>query len=353
MTENLKPWYAIAIPHEDIRKGRLAESVFAANLWAVVQGTAPEVYLNPEEFYRKTYMTTGLATVLSRVAGALCGDGDSGDRIISLQTAFGGGKTHILIALWHLAKHAARLAKSPHAAELRRILGDRFPEKVKGVAVFTNESCDATQGRKTPEGVHTRTLWGELALQLGGKALYEMVEANDRAQRVPQGIFADVLRKASPCLILLDELADYCVGAAAVPVGDTTLADQTISFIQQLTEAVAQVPGAVVVATLPASKYEVAQSEKGQEAFVTLEKRFQRLGADIKPVADEEIYAVVRARLFESIAPENEPDYPRRVAQAYQAMYAAHAGEVPNEAAKTTYREQMERAYPFLSLIHI
>jgi hypothetical protein len=87
----------------------------------------------------------------------------------------------------------------------------------------------------------------------------------------------------------LDELADYCVGAAAVPVGDTSLADQTVSFIQQLTESVQQVPGAVVVATLPASKYEVAQSEKGQEAFVTLEKRFQRLGTDVKPVADEEI----------------------------------------------------------------
>jgi len=351
MPNNLKPWYAIATPHEDIRKGRLAESVFAANIWSVVQGTAPEVYLDPEEFYRKTYMTAGLATVLGRVAGAIHGDADSGDRIISLQTAFGGGKTHILIALWHLAKHAARLKKSPHAAELRRVLGERFPENVKGVAVFTNESCDVTQGRKTPEGVHTRTLWGELALQLGGKALYKRVEANDRAQRVPQGIFAEVLREASPCLILLDELADYCVGAAAVPVGDTTLADQTISFIQQLTEAVAQVPGAVVVATLPASKYEVAQSEKGQEAFVTLEKRFQRLGADVKPVADDEIYAVVRARLFESVTPEGNSDYPRRVAETYQAMYASHAGEVPNEAAKNTYRDQIERAYPFHPLL--
>lgn len=85
------------------------------------------------------------------------------------------------------------------------------------------------------------------------------MRANDETQRVHQGIFVDVLREATPCLILLDELADYCVGAAAVPVGDTSLADQTISFVQQLTEAVQQVPGVVVVATLPASKYEVAQ----------------------------------------------------------------------------------------------
>jgi hypothetical protein len=347
----LKPWYAVATPHEDIRKGRLAEAVFAANLWAVVQKTAPEVYLDPEEFYRKTYMTVGLSTALKRVAAALHGKGESGDRIISLQTAFGGGKTHVLVALWHLAKHATKLKKSPHAEDLRKVLGKRFPEKVQGVAVFTNETCDATQGRKAPEGIHTRTLWGELALQLGGKKLYEMVRANDESQRVPQGIFADVLREAAPCLMLLDELADYCVGAAAVSVGDTTLADQTISFIQQLTEAVQQVPGAVVVATLPASKFEVAQSEKGQEAFITLEKRFHRLGADVKPVADDEIYDVVRARLFESITPPDEEDYPTKVAKVYQGLYATHAGEVPNEASKNTYREQIERAYPFHPLL--
>jgi len=351
MSATLKPWYAIVTPHEDIREGRLAEAVFAANVWAVVQGTAPEIYLDSEEFFRKTYLTNGLSTVLNRVAGALRHDSETGDRIISLQTAFGGGKTHTLVALWHLAKHADRLKGSPHAEGLRKAVGGRLPEKIKGVAVFTNQTCDATQGRRTSEDVHSRTLWGELAFQLGGKKLYERVRANDENQRVPQGIFADILRSASPCMILLDELADYCVGAAAVSVGDTSLADQTISFIQQLTEAVQQVPGAVVVATLPASKFEVAQSEKGQEVFATLEKRFQRLGADIRPVADEEIYEVVRARLFESITAENEPDYPRKAAQVYQGMYANHRGEVPSEAAKNTYREQLQRAYPFHPLL--
>src|SRR4030042_4768919 len=346
----LKPGYAVATPHEDIRAGRLEEAVFAANIWAVIQGSAPDVYLDPEEFFRKTYMTVGLGTVLSRVSGALSG-GESGDRIISLQTAFGGGKTHTLVALWHLAKHAGRLSKSAACSDLRRVMGNRFPDKVRGVAVFTNATCDVTQGRKTQEGIHTHTLWGELAVQLGGKALYEKVRANDETQRVPQGLFVEVLKAAAPCLILLDELADYCVGAAAVPVGDTTLADQTISFIQQLEEAVAQVPGSAIVATLPASKYEVAQSEKGQEAFMTLEKRFQRLGADVKPVADDEIYGGVRARLFETIAPKDDPEYPKKVAQAYQGMYAAHSGEVPSEASKNTYREQIERAYPFHPLV--
>ncbi len=209
MTEALKPWYAAATPHEDIREGRLAEAVFAANLWAVVQGTAPKVYLDPEEFFRKTYLTTGLCTVLRRVAQALSGGGESGDRIISLQTAFGGGKTHTLVALWHLAKHVHRLKDSPYAADLREAIGGQLPENVKGVAVFTNQTCDVTQGRQVEDGVHLRTLWGELAYQLGGNALYERVRPNDESQRVPQGIFADILRMAAPCLILLDELADY------------------------------------------------------------------------------------------------------------------------------------------------
>ncbi len=347
MNKSLKPWYASATPHEDIREGRLDEAIFAANVWAVEQGNAPEVYLEPEEFFRKTHMTSGLAMVLSHVTRTLSGSKDAGDRIISLQTAFGGGKTHTLVALWHLARHADVVRTSPTCEKVRHVLGGEVPADVKALAVFTNRTCDATQGRTTPDGIHTRTLWGELAAQLGGQELYEKVRANDEAQRTTQGLFADVLRAAAPCLILLDELADYCVGAAAVPVQDSTLADQTISFIQELTEAVQEVPGAVVVATLPASKMEVANSEKGQEAFVTLEKRFYRLGADVKPVADEEIYEVVRTRLFESITVPDEPGYPKKVAAAYRAMYLAHNREVPSEVCKASYGEDIERAYPF------
>lgn len=347
MRQTLKPWYAIATPHKDIREGRFAEAVFAANLWAVVQGTAPDIYLDAEEFFDKTYLTTGLSKVLNRVAGALSGVGDTGDRIISLQTVFGGGKTHTLVALWHLVKHTDRLNSSLHASDLQKAVGVRLPEKTTNIAVFTNQTCDATQGRITPDGIHLHTLWGELAYQLGGKELYERVRANDENKGSPQGIFAEILRAAAPCLILLDELADYCVGASAVPVGHTNLADQTISFIQELTESAEQVPSAVVVATLPASKLEVAQSEKGQEAFAALERRFQRLGADVKPVADDEIYEVARARLFESITPEVESDYPQKIAKAYQDMYATHSGEVPSETTKHTYRQQIERAYPF------
>ncbi|HVA49575.1 MAG TPA: DUF499 domain-containing protein [Pirellulales bacterium] len=340
----LPPWHTIALPHSDIREGRLDEAVFAANIWAVRQNDAPSTYLDPEQFFAKTFLTAGLKRVLTKVGRALSGASDAGDRIISLQTAFGGGKTHAQVALWHLARHPDVLLRSADCAELRQALGNVIPGKPCNVAVFTNHSCDATQGRQTPEGVHTRTLWGELAVQLGGVELYKLIEPNDQARAVPQGLFAEVLRKAAPCLILLDELADYCVGAMTVAAGAGTLADQTISFVQQLTEATALVPGAAVVATLPASQMQVAGSEKGQEILPRLELRFGRMSADMKPVADDEINQVVRRRLFEKLGDEAVH---ARVADEYLTLYRAHKNEVPPEAARETYRERMIAAYPF------
>src|ERR1017187_8964821 len=164
MISELKPWFDIAKPHEDICKGRLSEAVFAANIWAVAQKTAPEIYLDPEAFFSKTYITGGLKNVMKRVGASLSGEAEAGDRIFSLQTSFGGGKTHTLVALWHIAKHADKIRKSADCAAVREVMGDSFPSKVKGVAVFKKQTGDATQGRQPPEGVRTRTLWGDLAL---------------------------------------------------------------------------------------------------------------------------------------------------------------------------------------------
>lgn len=344
MPETLSPWYAIATPHEDIQKGRLSEAVFAANLWEVTQNTAPDIYCDAEAFFAKTYLTHGLTSILSKVSRAISGGAEAGDRIISLQTSFGGGKTHVLVALWHLARNSEILRSSSQCADLRRALKDEIPQRVRSIAVFTNQTCDATQGRQTPEGIRTRTLWGELAYQLGGVELYRDIEANDQARTCPQGLFESILRKSSPCLILLDELADYCVGAAGVQVGAGTLADQTISFAQQLCQAVSNVPGAALVATLPASHLEVASSERGQEILAALENRFGRMAADARPVADEEIYQVVRRRLFETIG---DPTEIEKVAGAYARMYQQHPNEVPQEATRADYKQSIINSYPF------
>jgi hypothetical protein len=344
MPTALPQWFSVARPHSDIREGRLDESVFAANIWAVRQNDAPTTYVDPAQFFAKTYLTGGLVKVLKKAGKALCGSAEAGDRIISLQTAFGGGKTHTQVALFHLARHPDVLRSSPACREVREVLGDLIPKRPCNLAVFTHQTCDSTQGRRTPEGVHTRTIWGELALQLGGVELYRLIEANDQGRAVPQGLFVQVLRQAAPCLILLDELADYCVGAMATEVGQGTLADQTISFVQQLTESAAQVPGAVIVATLPASHLEVASSDKGQEILSRLEKRFGRMSADLKPVADDEINEVVRRRLFEELG---DPAVHAQVADTFMKLYQSHKNEVPQEATKAAYRDQILAAYPF------
>ncbi len=347
MTNTLKPWYEVAIPHEDIRASRFDEAIFAANIWSVVTGSAPKIYIDPEEFFKKTYMTDGLKAIMERVSKSLSGGSDSGDRIVSLQTSFGGGKTHTLVALWHLVKngHLLKNVNDPKHNINDEVLS-RIPEGAN-VAVFTNATCDTKQGRNVGKGITTHTLWGELAFQLGGEAAYNKIKDNDETKTAPLGIFTEVLKEAGPSLILLDEIADYCSVATGEFVGDATLADQTISFIQQLTEAVQQVPHVALIATLPASKFEVAQSQQGQEVFTTLEKRFHRLGADIKPVAENEIYEIIRARLFESIGNSQEIGYPKIIADAYFDFYLEHKNDVPSEATKEIYKELIRKAYPF------
>ena len=341
---SIKPWHAIAVPHIDIREGRLDEAIFAANLWQVVLNKAPAIYLDPSTFFEKTYLTEGLRRLLGRVEAGLQGAADAGDRILSLQTAFGGGKTHALVALWHLAKTGSELENMGLANEVWRMasVGDRSGCPI---AVFTNQTCDPVQGRTVENGtIELKTLWGEIAYQLGGKNAYELVRPNDETRTAPKGIFAKVLEKVGPCVILIDELADYCCVATGVEVGGGTLADQTISFIQELSEAVQSVPNAVLVATLPASAMEVANSQIGENILNSLQKRMGRMGADMKPVGDNEIYEVIRKRLFDTVGSEDEI---RKTVDEYIAMYRSHLNEVPSDAMNEEYRTRMMRAYPF------
>lgn len=339
----IKPWYQVAQPHRDIREGRLDESVFAANLWQVREGNAPEVYTDAKKFCDMTFMTEGLKALLRRVEQGIERNGDAGDRIVSLQTGFGGGKTHALVALWHLGRQGSMLANMlPYA--VREAIGFGGMRKPVPVAIFTNQSCDPQQGRDVGDGITVRTIWGDLAYQLGGKRLYDLVRPNDETRTTPKGLFGKVLAEAAPALILIDELADYCSAAAGVTVGSSTLDDQTISFVQELTEAVQQTPGIVLVATLPASPLEIANSEKGAHILTSLEKRMGRMGADVKPVSDDEIIEVIRRRLFEEVGTEAEQ---KKTVDAFLQLYQQHLDEVPPESLKADYETLMLRAYPF------
>ena len=339
----LPAWFTNAIPHYDVRNGNLDESVFAANLAEVALGFGQEIYCNSAAFFEKTYVTAGMRVIANRVVRALNGE-DTDNRVVSLQTGFGGGKTHTLILLYHIAKAGNALLSSPHT---RAILSENLIPDFSDarVAVFTNNTTDVLQGRDIGEGIVIQTLWGELAWQLGGLAGYEKIRENDKQRIAPTAHLIKLLfAEAAPCLILLDELADYCVKASGIAVGNGTLADQTIAFIQTLTEVTASVPRCVLIATLPASASEVAASNIGQDILTALQRRIARVGTDIKPVEDEEIFEVVRRRLFEEIRDESAIE---QVLARYKSTYQNRRSDLPDYAARLAYIDKMRKSYPF------
>ncbi|MEP0714232.1 MAG: DUF499 domain-containing protein [Algoriphagus sp.] len=339
----LIPWFRVVTPHMDIKQGRLDESVFAANLAEVALGNGREIYSNPGVFFSKTFFTAGLKNVAKTVLKGLNGKEDAENRVISLQTGFGGGKTHTLISLYHLSKWGKNAINSNYTKELLSYTG--APEfDSANIAVFTNTTNDAANGRLAEEGIHIQTIWGELAYQLGGKAAYEIIRKNDEGLIAPAGLFKQVLEQCKPALILIDELADYCVKASARKAGNSSLADQTISFMQELTEAVSGTNNCVAVITLPASVQEVGNTPEAQAILSSLQKRVSRVGADTQPVADEEIYEVIRRRLFEDIGDDKTIE---SIADQYMTMYQEFWSELPANANKSEYKQKILKSYPF------
>jgi hypothetical protein len=339
----LPSWFNNAIPHYDIRNGTLDESVFAANLGEVAMGVGQEVYSNRITFFEKTYITSGLRIIANRVIQALNGE-DTDNRVISLQTGFGGGKTHTLISLYHIAKAGEGLLASLYT---KNILAESvIPQYTDAkVAVFTNSTTDVLQGRRIDDKTTIYTLWGELAYQLGGLSGYEKIKDNDIKRVAPTGtLIKSIFANVTPCLILIDELADYCVKASGVDVGAGNLSNQTITFIQTLTEVVSSIPKCVMIATLPASANEVAASSIGQEILSALQSRIVRVGTEIKPVEDEEIFEVVRRRLFEEIK-----DYSliEQVLARYKSTYHNRRSDLPDYADRIEYINKIRKSYPF------
>ena len=341
--DSLRPWFQNCMPHYDIRTGNLDETAFAANLNEVAMGYGTEEYANPSIFFMKTYVTAGLRDLVGRVVRALNGEA-TGNRIISLQTGFGGGKTHSLISLYHVVREGANIATLPSCAGiLSNGVVPTFTDAK--IVVFTQNTNDVVQGRQTPDGLTLHTLWGEIAYQLGGKKAYESIRPNDEQRIAPSSqLMKPILSAAGTSLILIDELADYCSRADGVKVGQGTLYDQTNSFVQTLTETVAEVPSCVLIVTLPASALEVSGSAKGQTILSTLANRLSRYATSVKPVEDDEVYEVVRKRLFESI---NEPRVIDLVTRRYKRMIHDRISDLPQHSDSVAYAERIKKAYPF------
>ena len=304
----LKAWRQVVTPHEDIRRGRFDASVFAADLGEVVAGRGAVDYRDPAVFFNKTYLTAGLSDLLTGVMRRLASH-KGGEPVVQMQTPFGGGKTHTLLAIYHLLNDPNKVAglepikKLVAEAELKTVPNARIACLV-GTAM--NVASD-------------RTMWGEMAYQLGGESLYKLVEKEDKAKTAPgSNLLGDLLEKAGPCAILMDEILVYLVNAEKIKEGDWSLRGSTLTFMQQLTIAVANCPHAVMVATLTSQASEWLDTEGAERAYQSLEKVIGRVEKVKLPVEGMEIYEVIRRRLFEDLGDHAEH---ARTVEAYCGKY--------------------------------
>lgn len=332
----LKAWRQVVTPHADIRQGKFDSSVFAANLGEVLAGRGAVDYRDAKTFFSKTFLTNGLTQLLIDVMRRLSAVGKS-EPVIQLQTAFGGGKTHTLLTLYHLLKKPNEVGKLP---EIQQIVSNAG---IKGIPT-ANVACIVGTAL---DAVSERTFWGEMAFQLdGGKEgkLYGMIAENDRRKTSPgTNKLGELLKASGPTLILMDEILVYLVKAGGVQVGESSLRGNTLVFLQELTEAVANCPNACLVATLTSQLAEF-MDEGAERAYESLEKVLGRIEKVRQTVEGTEIYEVIRRRLFENLG--DEADH-RAAAEAYWETYRKLGEDVPSACREIGYREDIVKAYPF------
>ena len=335
----VKPWREVAVPHEDVLKGTFQQSEFAADLSRVRAGNATPEYQDPVLFFQRTFITEGMRLLLDSVVKRLAGKG--GDPVIQLQTAFGGGKTHTMLAVYHLA------SAKVDPKELLDVAPILAAAKVAGLPHANIVVLDGNQLSpnmpKVRDGVSVRTIWGELAWQLGGKAAYEQVRGADESGTSPgKDVLEQLLKQYAPVAILVDELVRY---VAQFEDGKSLAGgtfDSNLSFIQALTEGLKGVPNAIMLASLPESDRE-AGSQRGAKALQSLSHYFARVQALWKPVSTEEAFEIVRRRLFGSVRDAKNAE---ATCRAFADYYAANASEFPQETQEAHYFDRMQRAYP-------
>lgn len=335
----MKPWREITVPHKDVLEGTFQQSEFAADITAVHTGKASREYQDAVAFFDRTFITEGMRLLLTQVAQRLAGKG--GEPVIQLQTAFGGGKTHTMLAVYHLANRKCSLSELSGIPEIIERAGLMDVAQAR-VAVIDGTAHAPGQPWKHGKQ-QINTLWGELAWQLGGGDGFALVKDSDAAGTSPgKDVLRELLSAYAPCVVLIDELVAYI---RQFPEGQKLSGgtyDSNLSFIQALTEATKLVPNAIVLASLPESDVE-AGSQRGIAALRALEKTFGRVQALWKPVATEEAFEIVRRRLFEPVRDSNVRD---AVCRAFADTYVEEGAKLPTETQERRYYERLAQAYP-------
>ena len=336
---SLKPWREVIVPHPDVLNGTFQQSEFAADLTAVRTGRATPEYGDAQAFYERTFITEGMGKLLTQVAQRLNGKG--GEPVIQLQTSFGGGKTHTMLAVYHLATRQCALGDLSGIPALLDHAGVMDVPQTK-VAVLDGTAHSPGQPWKHGKQA-VRTLWGELAWQLGGAEGFALLQEADANGTSPgKDVLCTLLAQCAPCVVLLDELVVYIRQFVdSQPLSGGTY-DSNLSFIQSLTEAAKLVPNAVVLASLPESNSQ-AGGPRGVAALHALEAVFNRVHALWKTVAPEEAFEIVRRRLFESITDAKARDM---VCRAFADAYVAEGAKMPQETQESRYFDRMVHSYP-------
>src|SRR5580692_2855953 len=337
----LRPWREVVTPHPDVASGRYQQAEFAADLWQVFLGEGSDEYRDPVEFYRRTFITEGLQKLLSNALLRMAGQG--GDPVVELQTNFGGGKTHSMLALYHLFA-GVPAGQLPGLETVTKMAGVSQPPKIRRAVLVGNRMSPADLHKK-PDGTVVRTMWGELAWQLGGKERYAMVRSAYEKAVSPGDSLRLLFNKYSPCLILIDEWVAYArqlYNKSDLPAGDF---DAHFTFAQTLSESAKLADKTLLVVSIPASQNEIG-GEGGLAALERLKNVIERVETSWRPASAEEGFEIVRRRLFQPITDPELFTSRDAVVKAFADEYRKFAQEFPSEAGKAEYERRMRTAYP-------
>ncbi|MEW6726648.1 MAG: DUF499 domain-containing protein [Bacillota bacterium] len=333
----LRPWFHVVSPREDLREGRpLDASEFAVHLDQVRDGRAPEDYLKPERFFERTYMTKGLADLAAQMVRRLSGIKVETSAVFNMATQFGGGKTHALTLLYHLAEagpkaHAWRGVKDI----LSRAGVSSVPEAA--AAVFVGTEFDSITGRGGTDGEPLRrTPWGEIAWQLGGAEAFNAVAAHDERGTAPAGDAVRAFLPERPTVILMDELMNYISRNRK-----SGLAAQFYSFLHSLSEEARARDNLVLAVSIPASELEM--NPEDQRDYESLKKLLDRLGKALFMSAETEVAEIIRRRLFEW---QGLPEEAVKTAAAY-AYWVTEYRQLVGDVDAASARELFKSCYPF------
>jgi predicted AAA+ superfamily ATPase len=357
---HLKPWREVITPHKDVASGRYQQAEFAADLWQVYLKEGTDEYKNPVEFFRRTYLTESLQHLLIDAVRRISGRG--GDPVVQLQTNFGGGKTHSMLALYHLFSGAKPSDLVGIDVVLKAAGIDKLPA-AKRVVLVGNKISPGNPVKKS-DGTIVRTLWGELAWQLGeaaggakeAKEAFKRIQADDEKATNPGDALRELFNKFGPCLILIDEWVAYARqlhDQGDLPAGGF---ETQFSFAQALTESAKLAKNCLLVISLPASDTAASPhtqaddvevgGQRGREALDRLRNVVGRIETSWRPASAEEGFEIVRRRLFEPLTDQAHFKDRDVTARAFAELYRGQHQEFPPECHDADYEKRVKAAYP-------